>query len=159
MFAPCRTKWLCTWPHLRAPLFLRWPCSMCGPVGRANGPHILPAAPRAPQPGCPFRDLMAHPGCSDSGAGRGQHMPGLGFPSLPRLLAKPPGSGRCGFQQAWGPFEVGRSNPPDPGLPPGTPGVQASPFHSETPPGPSLWVTQALGGAGWLQLGMGGSSW
>ena len=62
---------------------------------------------------------------------------------------------------AWGPFEVGRSNPADPGLPQGTPGVQASPFPQKhylaptlTGPVPELQVTQDHSGASWLQPGV-----
>lgn len=82
-------------------------------------------------------------------------------PTPAQALGKAPWCKLVWVSVAWGPFEVGRSNPPDPGLPQGTPGVQASPFPQKhylapilTGLVPELQVTQDHSGAGWLQPGV-----
>lgn len=62
---------------------------------------------------------------------------GLGFPPPPRLLARPLAVPGCGFQRAWGSFEV-NAIPPIPGRPREPPGAGTSSSRRNTtrPPRP-----------------------
>lgn len=80
--------------------------------------------------------------------------PGSRVPVPARALGEALGVHGCGFQQAWGPFEVRRCNPSDPRLPQGTPRSAGTSFSLRNTTWPrSLWVTQDRGHAGWLWLG------
>lgn len=89
------------------------------------------------------------------GQAPGSMCPGSRVPDPAQTLGKAPCCALVWVSAAGGPFEVRRSNPPDPGLPQGTPGGQASPFPQKyylapllTGLAPVLQVTQDHGHAG-----------